>query len=1250
MARQEATNIFSDGLMSDLHPINTPKSVLTDCLNGTYVTYNGNEFILQNDMGNYKLQNCKLPVNFIPVGVKGYADILYIVSYNPITKQVEIGSYPAPQRIFKTNEETVPNVVLTPFDVNGDNYYPEIIKIQKKPLYIFVNSDEEKSKLYPGDEFRLTEDDYTNLNYIYQHLNYYVIDEDKKLYDIEDVDLKNAPKDENNFSKVFWETPGWLAAQWDLFVPDRFNLNLRSLNVPEFLTIPTEENEISILDNTVDDLREWEADAYYFKVSMDLSSQTIITDPLFQEILNNNYNKDSQTFHHLFVRYLVKNGNDYGIFKGMQYSISLKEHKIIEAEKGQDIILDGVSWKCFDVPCYKHNYQDDILTTYNNIYLAWQYPFPAVTADGYDVTNYKGKVEIQAYPVLKMDDGGPTISFTQFATSQKFDLNNLKNDSDIEIANSTYKWSVDDDSCTISFNINGPFINASNITGRYEIYRLNMFEWTDGKPQYTPKTSKSKWGTPTNITIKTKKFGYLKDITNTDVKQRKFTALTQDELIENNGKAYLCMNENIPGNLLMATGDLSNIVLYGQNTINISWTDSNSLRLPNYENWYSQDQKYTILTPSGNTTVSVGGNISIGGSIGTLPGGGLNIGVPSITPIKQEMIKDESVTEKVIDFSKEGGIYVFRVILEQNGDAIGIQDSLLIPSKVFNEFFGSIDNYNNITGDTWINKYSELLELLNYRINNFSVTAKQNVSEYIQYNKKVLDTNWWDGVNSNDEIVNKICTLLYKYPNPYGSQSSVQDNIYIDFNKALDFQFDSDFSIYRLQGNLWNPIISNEFQFLDNNKTNIGVQTDTNVTFNALSYTVQLPYLSNRETIYTPRVQSIYDGTISNATKSAWLGFEISVPQTYLHQGYNCIGVVLDYNRSKNISKPAFFSTSKNGGVTNSVLLNDEFFGGWSSIVPYTTNRFYSPTVTDMLGFKAGAFHWSARLVKGTPDGTILETIHKHDYGDTSGFQAFRKQIQENYIFIPAGVRNSSSEYAGIVLLNLHSKRAAETMRRLLLSLEIKTYINQGDKYVYTIEQSPSWLEKYVISIQSVKYSSLIKSLRVDDYWLNNQNWNNMQNIFTTQLLSNSNIIWQTKSKSIYIDPYIIEVDLTTLPEYKKFYSHFDTSVQQYNKNSNQLINIVPETSVSISEERYNSFSDEREDSLDDFNSLNTSELNELTKRIVGRFGEQLTRENATWKNDPNSILMGNGCRQNEGEIGSGRIAFAYYDEFTLTV
>ena len=50
--KKETINTFKDGMVKDLHPLTTPPSVLTDALNATLVTYNGNEMILQNDMGN----------------------------------------------------------------------------------------------------------------------------------------------------------------------------------------------------------------------------------------------------------------------------------------------------------------------------------------------------------------------------------------------------------------------------------------------------------------------------------------------------------------------------------------------------------------------------------------------------------------------------------------------------------------------------------------------------------------------------------------------------------------------------------------------------------------------------------------------------------------------------------------------------------------------------------------------------------------------------------------------------------------------------------------------------------------------------------------------------------------------------------------------------------------------------------------------------------------------------------------------
>ena len=152
--RQETNNTFDQGLNKDLNPIVTPNNVLTDCLNGAFITFNGDELTLQNDSGNTKIPvswdkrmlleytegtsynsgvvveidkimyrslidantkpilnedgelnkgywelfdpTVKLSKGFYPIGIKEYGGVLYIVSANKETNKVEFGSYPAP--------------------------------------------------------------------------------------------------------------------------------------------------------------------------------------------------------------------------------------------------------------------------------------------------------------------------------------------------------------------------------------------------------------------------------------------------------------------------------------------------------------------------------------------------------------------------------------------------------------------------------------------------------------------------------------------------------------------------------------------------------------------------------------------------------------------------------------------------------------------------------------------------------------------------------------------------------------------------------------------------------------------------------------------------------------------------------------------------------------------------------------------------------------------------------------------------
>lgn len=93
MSKETVTNTWKDGLNKDLNPMITPNTVLTDNLNGTLITYNGNEFSLQNDMGNVK--KGYLSEGFYPIGVKEFGGIMYFVSVNENTNEFEIGSYPS---------------------------------------------------------------------------------------------------------------------------------------------------------------------------------------------------------------------------------------------------------------------------------------------------------------------------------------------------------------------------------------------------------------------------------------------------------------------------------------------------------------------------------------------------------------------------------------------------------------------------------------------------------------------------------------------------------------------------------------------------------------------------------------------------------------------------------------------------------------------------------------------------------------------------------------------------------------------------------------------------------------------------------------------------------------------------------------------------------------------------------------------------------------------------------------------------
>lgn len=142
-------NTFSGGLVMDLAPDTTPNEVLTSALNATLLTFNGNELSLQNDMGNGRVETARLPEGYIPIGTCEFGDIIYIVSYNPLTNKSQIGCFPSPERNISSEEIGSTGQTLSSLDfqeMDGSNLTGKLkTNSVKKIIY--------NNKLNPGDKF-----------------------------------------------------------------------------------------------------------------------------------------------------------------------------------------------------------------------------------------------------------------------------------------------------------------------------------------------------------------------------------------------------------------------------------------------------------------------------------------------------------------------------------------------------------------------------------------------------------------------------------------------------------------------------------------------------------------------------------------------------------------------------------------------------------------------------------------------------------------------------------------------------------------------------------------------------------------------------------------------------------------------------------------------------------------------------------------------------------------------------------------
>ena len=212
-----AKNTFQGGLVMDLAPDTTPNEVLTSALNATLVTFNSNEMQLQNDMGNGRVETARLPEGYIPVGTCEFGDIIYIVSYNPLTNKSQIGCFPSPERNISSEEigNTGQSLSASDFQVLEGGVPTGELKASSVKKIIYQN------KLNPGDKFVIYDTnnqilkethitDIGNMSHIYGSF--------PKWLRIHVIAIEDSGKINYLDSSIKWYKSGNLTSSYDYFI------------------------------------------------------------------------------------------------------------------------------------------------------------------------------------------------------------------------------------------------------------------------------------------------------------------------------------------------------------------------------------------------------------------------------------------------------------------------------------------------------------------------------------------------------------------------------------------------------------------------------------------------------------------------------------------------------------------------------------------------------------------------------------------------------------------------------------------------------------------------------------------------------------------------------------------------------------------------------------------------------------------------------------------------------------------------
>ena len=565
----------------------------------------------------------------------------------------------------------------------------------------------------------------------------------------------------------------------------------------------------------------------------------------------------------------------------------------------------------------------------------------------------------------------------------------------------------------------------------------------------------------------------------------------------------------------MCDGTISNLVLRGQNTININWNDSNVISLNEYKNWYAKPTTLvTTLTP-----------------------------ISSVGPIKPsrnyEIVEDYRYTTpgiKNLDFSKEGGIYKLRIIIEQNGEYIKYVDKWLIPSEIFNEWFGSVDNYENIAGTTWVNKYIDSISVNQLEFNDFAVDFTENVKTdtsnapwlYYKWGKSILgyravtkeailpvvatsslsirdkfkleEDGSYNNFNvSFTQLLDLIVAL--KYPNlvefiwndaketfetkyKASSTSIIEDTLllqvkYSELNprESTDFVFNLDY----LSGNLWNPIIDTDIQ-IKQNSTNVISLDGTNdtltvsldslkddysvdVTVNTHSLRNELssfcPFLDSLSKRYFLQIESngsVGSGNMSWGMENAW---GINQWDANFQTNKNIVSRTNKPTSSSFVSENNTFYTDLSRNIYNR---NIGFLFGIRTILLVTNSG------TGKIGTDWGIYNIDGSLIGKAWESV---TVTKTGISPVSSTGEFNKT--NYYIIIP--VYKSDDNYNNCTVLSMTEEQLYTLCRIKIVSLG-----SLSDHWYIQDLSNISWITDRTVSANKYSAETKVTIIRVDDY------------------------------------------------------------------------------------------------------------------------------------------------------------------------